>query len=160
MSKNTNIPRLLLFGATGLLGGSVNTHFINEGWSVTGVTRHESQGENLLSWNPTSDNDDISRLAQTESFDAVCWAQGMNFNDAIENFDVDAHLLMYQANVLFVLRSLKKLMELEKLNTGARLCVISSICNQFYLAKSIQTKQNVILHYKVCASWINFVASE
>jgi 3-oxoacyl-[acyl-carrier protein] reductase len=127
MSKNTNAPRLLLFGATGLLGGSVHTYFKNEGWSVTGVTRQEAAGENLLSWNPTTDSDDISGLAQSDSFDAVCWAQGMNFNDSIENFDVDTHLRMYEANVLFILKSLKKLMQLNKLNAGARLCVISSI---------------------------------
>ena len=108
MSKNTNAPRLLLFGATGLLGGSVHAHFKNEGWSVTGVTRQEAVGENLLSWNPTTDSDDISGLAQSDAFDAVCWAQGMNFNDSIENFDVDTHLRMYEANVLFIVKSLKK----------------------------------------------------
>ena len=127
MSKNTNAPRLLLFGATGLLGGSVHAHFKNEGWSVTGVTRQEAVGENLLSWNPTTDSDDISGLAQSDAFDAVCWAQGMNFNDSIENFDVDTHLRMYEANVLFIVKSLKKLMQSNKLNAGARLCVISSI---------------------------------
>jgi len=127
MSKDNSAPRLLLFGATGLLGGSVYAHFKNEGWNIVGVTRQQATNENHITWDPTMDGGDISGIGQSDSFDAVCWAQGMNFNDSIENFDVDSHLLMYEANVLFILRSLKKLMLLGKLNPGARLCVISSI---------------------------------
>jgi NAD(P)-dependent dehydrogenase (short-subunit alcohol dehydrogenase family) len=51
----------------------------------------------------------------------------MNFNDEIGGFDSEKHLQMYEANVLFILRSLQVIMAGELLSQNARLCVISSI---------------------------------
>jgi NAD(P)-dependent dehydrogenase (short-subunit alcohol dehydrogenase family) len=62
-----------------------------------------------------------------QKIDSVVWAQGINFNDDIENFDLNAHLKMYEANVTFILSTLKVLTDCNVLNKNARLCVISSI---------------------------------
>jgi len=129
MSKNIAPPRLLLFGVTGLLGKTVDTYFKNKGWVVIGISRTHQHDQNYLQWNPSDDRESSEHheLIAQQPFDAVCWAQGMNFNDNIQTFDVDSHLEMYEANVLFILKSLKKLLSLNKLNANARLCVISSI---------------------------------
>jgi hypothetical protein len=58
---------------------------------------------------------------------AAVWAQGANFSDDIDTFDVAAHQDMYAANVTYILVSLQALLQQNLLAPSARLCVISSI---------------------------------
>jgi NAD(P)-dependent dehydrogenase (short-subunit alcohol dehydrogenase family) len=60
-------------------------------------------------------------------YTAVCWAQGANLNDSVHTFDRDKHLDLYEANVVYILVTLKALLDAELLAPAARLCVISSI---------------------------------
>ena len=68
-----------------------------------------------------------AELAAEIPYTGVCWAQGANQNDSVRDVDAAAHLEIYKANVLYVLITLKALLERRLLAAGARLCVISSI---------------------------------
>ena len=60
-------------------------------------------------------------------FDAVCWAQGANMTDSVFDVDADSHMALYRANCLFVLQTLRLLLDRDLLARAARLVVISSI---------------------------------
>jgi len=60
-------------------------------------------------------------------YSAVCWAQGSNGSDSILDVDSSQHLVMYRANCLFVLETLRELLKRNMLAVPARLVVVSSI---------------------------------
>ena len=57
----------------------------------------------------------------------VVWAQGANCNDTIYDYDPRRHREMYEANVFYIIESLRQLLDLDLIARGARLCIISSI---------------------------------
>jgi 3-oxoacyl-[acyl-carrier protein] reductase len=122
-------PKLLLFGASGSIGSAIARHFRENDWQVIGVTRQTKIAEHFITWNPLNESDThgVERLRRAGPFDAVCWAQGMNGNDSVYDFDATAHERMYQANVLSILGSLHILLRERCLSQPARLCVVSSI---------------------------------
>ncbi len=100
--------RLALFGATGSIGSAIGVAARARGWSVDAIAR--------------------SGPASAQCFDAVCWAQGANFNDSMARFDAQAHLTLYEANCLSIMASASALLGNGQLREGgARLVVISSI---------------------------------
>lgn len=123
--------RLLLFGATGAIGSAVAAEAARRGWSVTGVSRGEPSGgegvDHWISYDPVT-ADGAAAFAGQAPFNSVCWAQGMNFNDALGAFDSVQHLAMYEANCLSVIKSADVLVNANLLvPDGARLVVVSSI---------------------------------
>ena len=120
--------RLLLFGASGAIGSEITRFFQNENWEVIGVTRKKEAAVGFISWDPLSDSDvEMQAVLDQGPYDAVCWAQGMNCSDSCYEFDLETHNEMYKSNVLFIIRSLNKLLLLGAFEKRARLCVISSI---------------------------------
>ena len=123
--------RLLVFGASGAIGGAIVADAAGRGWSVTGVARRlpetPSEGVEFYALDPLADDLDTSFLSEAEPFDAVCWAQGANVNDNIGNVDVKRHMEIYEANCVYILATMQALLRLDKLRSPARLCVISSI---------------------------------
>lgn len=119
----------IVFGASGSIGQAICTHFREREHFVVGVTRHKSSDSSIIQWNGSAEefSVDMQRLLGVRKIGAVVWAQGMNFNDDIENFELDDHLKMYEANVTHILTTLKALTEFNALQNDARLCVISSI---------------------------------
>lgn len=126
-------PKLLLFGARGNIGQSINSYFCGKGWNVIGVGRgfaSEPDGDTRGPWIALDSGDegaDYRPLGLHAPYDAVCWAQGTNGGDSVYSVDGQAHLEMYRANCLFILLTLKALLTGNCLTTPARLCVISSI---------------------------------
>lgn len=124
--------RLLVFGASGAIGGVVARHARARGWTVVGVTRGAVPADmpNGMEWrryDPLRD-DAATVMGGQMPFDAVCWAQGANLADSLLAFDVERHLEMYRANCLSVLVSAAALIECGLLRAdGARLTVVSSI---------------------------------
>jgi hypothetical protein len=125
----TVASRLLLFGCTGAIGAAIAEHFQRTGWTVVGVTRRPVAAAGAVSWNPLDPADARGREAVKAQgpYDAVCWAQGINCNDSIYDFDQTVHDEIYRANVSFVLASMHHLATTGLLTRPARLCVISSI---------------------------------
>lgn len=124
--------RMLVFGATGAIGVSVLEAAYQRGWRVTGSSRKSPPPHRAaVAW-AAYDSSQGGRLTEAlapgEVFDAVCWAQGANLSDSIYDVDEEAHLKLYDANCVFVLKSLRNLLAGSHLAvSGARLCVVSSI---------------------------------
>lgn len=121
--------KILLFGATGAIGGAIKTYFEEERWEVVSVTRHNRGSAGEIAWNPlmSGQEAEIDALKGLGPFDAVCWAQGANGNDSVYAFDRGAHEEMYRANVTYILQSLHVLLSDQMVKKPARFCVISSI---------------------------------
>ena len=132
--------RLLLFGASGAIGGAVRAEAEAREWSITGVSRADppeppvatdetaggTDGFRWCRYNPLED--DGAALAGLAPFDAVCWAQGANLSDSVQQFSAERHLALYRANCLSVLCAMAMLVERRLLRAGgARLVVVSSI---------------------------------
>jgi NAD(P)-dependent dehydrogenase (short-subunit alcohol dehydrogenase family) len=122
-------PRLLLFGCTGAIGSAISGRFRERSWKVVGVTRQLVASDETLRWNPLDAADANGREAVKAQapYEAVCWAQGLNCNDSIYDFNTAVHEELYRANVCFVLSSMHYLVDTGLLAKPARLCVISSI---------------------------------
>lgn len=121
--------RMLLFGATGSIGGEVLRYFAEHAWTVTGVTRRRPATPALLTWDPLDPKSagDATRVIESGPFDAVCWAHGQNYNDSVYTYERDAHEALYRANVLFIIESMQRLLQGGALKSGSRLCIVSSI---------------------------------
>lgn len=129
-AQNSSPRNALIFGASGAIGGEIATSFVKRGFHVIGVSRAEkitsSQQIELTNWSlgKKFSKTDFKNMSQ---LDAVVWAQGANFNDTIRDFDLARHQEIYEANVVYIMESLRQLLELGLVASGARLCVISSI---------------------------------
>ncbi len=121
--------KLLLFGGTGAIGSEVATHFRQRGWVVVVAGRQAMNIGDYIWWNPLAKvtQQTIDILQTTGPFDAVCWAQGKNCNDNVYSFDVDEHYEVYDANVVYIMKSLQLLLNKNLLTKPSRLCIISSI---------------------------------
>jgi 3-oxoacyl-[acyl-carrier protein] reductase len=119
--------KLLLFGASGSIGSAISQKFAGRLWQVVSVSRSVSSANDAICWNPLDEPAPLDILRNYEAFDAVCWAQGQNCNDSIYNFDEQLHRDVYEANVIFILKTLSILIENNLLQKPAKLCVISSI---------------------------------
>lgn len=125
-------PRVLVFGASGAIGGAIATHFAQQRWQVVGVSRSPADGPRYaeIVYNPMAlqaAEAGTRLLAAHAPYDAVCWAQGRNATDNVFNVDLAESIAVYQANCLYILATLKNLLNAKLLAPSARLCVISSI---------------------------------
>src|SRR5262249_21158580 len=121
--------QLLVFGASGAIGGAVVCAARQRGWTVTPTARTAGMvsGVECIRIDPFGDDSSGETLANFAPYSAVCWAQGANTDDNVFNFDLDRHLELYRANCLFILVTLKALLARNLLAHPARLCVVSSI---------------------------------
>ena len=124
----------LIFGASGSIGDALCQYFLGRGTRVIGVGRSNYSGAKTfpMEWITWAGNEsqlikELGIRLVDKKLDCVVWAQGMNFNDEISSFDSTMHLRMYEANVVFILKSLQAIMGGNFLAQDARLCIISSI---------------------------------
>jgi 3-oxoacyl-[acyl-carrier protein] reductase len=127
--------RLLLFGASGAIGGAILHSAVARGWDVTAVSRQRPeqipQGTaGPVSWiaaDPLGASFSAEVLAGDSRYTSVCWAQGANLNDSVYDVNAESHLAIYNANCTYILVTLQALLQAGQLEHGSRLCVISSI---------------------------------
>ena len=122
---------LLVFGASGAIGRAISEAALARGWQVTGVARNAessmAEGCQRLAFDPADSRFDGLQLRASRPYTGVCWAQGANCNDSVYNVELERHMAIYQANVAYILVTLKALLAHGVLASSARLCVISSI---------------------------------
>jgi 3-oxoacyl-[acyl-carrier protein] reductase len=126
--------KLLIFGGSGVIGSSILEAALARDWDVVATTRKTSstKAENSdnpkwITVDPSAETFDSSFLQSNGPYSAVCWAQGANLNDSIHTVDINQHVELYKANCLFILSTLKAMLDLRLLVRPAKLCIISSI---------------------------------
>jgi NAD(P)-dependent dehydrogenase (short-subunit alcohol dehydrogenase family) len=122
---------LLVFGASGAIGGAVVHSAVERGWQVTMVARKLQDtalpGVRCLAIDPLSDDFDFSQLVPSTPYTSVCWAQGSNTNDSVYSLNLAVHREIYDANCTYILATLRALLQGSFLAPASRLCIISSI---------------------------------
>ena len=129
MNSSDSNSKFLIFGGTGAIGSATVSAALRRGWTVTPTARHagEAGGVKCIKVDPFEEDQFGDTLAAHGPYHSVCWAQGTNLNDNAFTFDQNRHLELYKANCLFVLVTLKALLDRRLLTRPARLCVVSSI---------------------------------
>lgn len=121
---------VLVFGANGVIGRKICERFQQDNIKTYGVSRSKNKSSSEISvslvWS-LEQKFTAHDFGKLDKFDAVVWAQGANYNDQIHDFERARHLEIYEANVVFILESLRQLLNLGLITNGARLCVVSSI---------------------------------
>jgi 3-oxoacyl-[acyl-carrier protein] reductase len=130
--KGQGGERLLLFGASGAIGGAILEAAVGRGWKVTAVSRHggsggTSEGVQWIAADPLDSRFTPNALAIGGPYSGVCWAQGANANDSVYDVNVESHLAIYNANCTYILVTMQALLAGKMLAPRARMCVISSI---------------------------------
>jgi len=105
----------LVFGASGSIGLACSKNLESRGTVIHG-------SRDLMEFE--SQVDSISKL------NGVIWAQGLNAADSFGNFEADVYENVMDANVTFILRSLKVLMDRGKIQRNSQLVVTSSVWSQ------------------------------
>lgn len=121
---------LLVFGANGAIGSAICNMAADAAWRVTGVARSpqdSSERIRFIAADPLSDTFKADDLATDAPYTAVCWAQGANCSDSVYTVERAKHMELYAANCLYIVESLKTLLDRKLLAPGSRLCIISSI---------------------------------
>lgn len=130
---DNSVLSTLVFGGTGTLGSAVMSRFAKEGYEVLCVGRNAPKagsgvGANrFVTWNPLQSVCEIPPMLIGRRFDSIVWCQGMNATDDIFSFERGIHEKVYEANVTYILQSLKALLDNCLLAENARLCILSSI---------------------------------
>ena len=103
------VERLLLFGASGAIGGAILDAAVARGWQVTAVSRHGAAGGasgDQVHWiaaDPLEPGFSADVLRLGAAYTCVTWAQGANLNDSLYDVDVAKHLEIYNANCTYIL---------------------------------------------------------
>jgi len=105
---------LLIFGSTGSLGLACKVLCQQKGWKVYEGYRQI----NAQHW-------DVS-------FHGIIWSQGVNLTSSFEDTSDEDWLSVFDANLFFVVKSLRSLMEHDLIHEGARLVIIGSVWEKLH----------------------------
>jgi len=121
---------IAIFGASGAIGRSLCNWHLERKCSVVGIARNIDDDADpriqWVKWDPCHEPMLNGKLGLAP-IDAIIWAQGMNVNDNARSFDAELHRRVYDANVVYILASLKSVLDNDLLSSTARLVIISSI---------------------------------
>jgi 3-oxoacyl-[acyl-carrier protein] reductase len=122
----------LVFGGRGAVGSAVRKRFTAMNWDVTATSRFEvpPSETGCSKWVVCDTGASPASSAQLDAgapYSAVCWAQGANLTDSVFDVDSSKHLDLYRTNCLFVLETLRVLLDRNLFAETARLVVVSSI---------------------------------
>jgi hypothetical protein len=122
------MPKLLIFGGTGVLGAAIAAKYEANGYQVTygvrSITNPANQFQLPLSDGPVPD------LLKGELFDTVIFAQGANNNDSVINHSPDDLNRLFEANVSFISTTAKALMLHNLIKQKAKIVILSSFWEQ------------------------------
>jgi 3-oxoacyl-[acyl-carrier protein] reductase len=122
------MPKLLIFGGTGVLGAAIAAKYETNGYQITygvrTITNPANQFQLPLSDGPVPD------LLKGELFDTVIFAQGANNNDSVINHSPDDLNRLFEANVSFISTTAKALMLHNLIKQKAKIVILSSFWEQ------------------------------
>jgi NAD(P)-dependent dehydrogenase (short-subunit alcohol dehydrogenase family) len=122
------MPKLLIFGGTGVLGAAIAAKYETNGYQITYGVRTISNPANQFQL-PLTDGP-VPDLLKGELFDTVIFAQGANNNDSVINHSPDDLNRLFEANVSFISSTAKALMLHNLIKQKAKIVILSSFWEQ------------------------------
>jgi len=122
------MPKLLIFGGTGVLGAAIAAKYEANGYQVTYGVRTVSNPANQFQL-PLTDGP-VPDLLKGELFDTVIFAQGANNNDSVINHSPDDLNRLFEANVSFISTTSQALMLHNLIKQKAKIVILSSFWEQ------------------------------
>lgn len=113
-----SIVHVVVFGASGFLGGEIILDLKKRGLTVSGLSRADTD-VNGGEW--------AKRLNELGPIDGIVWAQGANSKGSVLDSDPNSLAELFEANVAFISRTLKKLFDEGSVAKPCRAVVLSSI---------------------------------
>lgn len=111
--------KAIVFGANGHLGESIVSELQLNGFDVATTSRDSKNTE-------FQTKDGLAQITNSGMiFDACIWAQGQNVNDTLVS--ATSFEVILDANLVFIVKSLRALLENNLLSDHARLVVLSSV---------------------------------
>jgi len=122
------MPKLLIFGGTGVLGSAIAEKYQANGYEVTYGVRKISNPDNQFLL-PLSE-EPVPELLKGQLFDTVIFAQGANNNDSVMNHSIDDLNRLFEANVTFISETSKALLLHNLIKHKAKIVILSSFWEQ------------------------------
>jgi 3-oxoacyl-[acyl-carrier protein] reductase len=122
--------RILLFGASGALGGAISDSFNRHGWRVFPVLRRTlGRSDEIIL--PLDTSEDFTAAIAERNFDSIVFAQGVNMNGTIVTTENDDFQRIFDANVSFIIQHVKLLMEHNAIALKGKIVILSSLAEVF-----------------------------
>jgi len=122
------MPKLLIFGGTGVLGAAIAEKYQANEYQVTYGVRKISNPDNQFLL-PLSE-EPVPELLKGQLFDTVIFAQGANNNDSVMNHSIDDLNRLFQANVTFISETSKALILHNLIKHKGKIVILSSFWEQ------------------------------
>ena len=122
------MPKLLIFGGTGVLGSAIAEKYQANGYEVTYGVRKISNPDNQFLL-PLSE-EPVPELLKGQLFDTVIFAQGANKNDSVMNHSIDDLNRLFEANVTFISETSKALLLHNLIKHKGKIVILSSFWEQ------------------------------
>ena len=122
------MPKLLIFGGTGVLGAAIAAKYETNGYQITYGVRTVSNPANQFQL-PLTDGP-VPDLLKGELFDTVIFAQGANNNDSVINHSPDDLNRLFGANVSFISTTSQALIGHNLIKHKAKIVILSSFWEQ------------------------------
>jgi len=122
------MPKLLIFGGTGVLGSAIAEKYQANDYQVTyGVRKISNPDIQFLL--PLSE-EPVPELLKGQLFDTVIFAQGANNNDSVMNHSIDDLNRLFEANVTFISETSKALLLHNLIKHKGKIVILSSFWEQ------------------------------
>jgi 3-oxoacyl-[acyl-carrier protein] reductase len=122
------MPKLLIFGGTGVLGSAIAEKYQANGYQLTYGVRKISNPDNQFLL-PLSE-EPVPELLKGQLFDTVIFAQGANNNDSVMNHSIDDLNRLFEANVTFISEISKALLLHNLIKHKGKIVILSSFWEQ------------------------------
>ena len=129
------MPKLLIFGGTGVLGAAIAAKYETNGYQITYGVRKVSNPANQFQL-PLTDGP-VPDLLKGELFDTVIFAQGANNNDSVINHSPDDLNRLFEANVSFISTTTQALVGHNLIKHKAKIVILSSFWEQITRAEKM-----------------------
>jgi NAD(P)-dependent dehydrogenase (short-subunit alcohol dehydrogenase family) len=129
------MPKLLIFGGTGVLGAAIAAKYETNGYQITYGVRTVSNPANQFQL-PLTDGP-VPDLLKGELFDTVIFAQGANNNDSVINHSPDDLNRLFEANVSFISTTSQALIGHNLIKHKAKIVILSSFWEQITRAEKM-----------------------
>jgi len=117
---------ILVYGASGAIGGSISSHLENRGEVVFRLSTREGV-EKTIFMDPSGNWK--RKFNNPPAPFSVVFAQGLNVNDDI--FDLKDFAKVLEANLIFIAQEISSLLRSNYISTGSSIVVLSSVWQDF-----------------------------